>query len=196
MQDTLKIPPVKDNGLLAPFIGMLKDKKLVNFDVIRNDDDAGLEARIRLQKCVFIAKQFGLEMGYEYNMYKYGPYSPGLASEYYRLAWDPKAYGKEVHNELPKRFMRDNFLNAVTKRDAKWLEVASTMINKLNHGDDINTLVGETAWIKRRSVGSDFVRNVFDDLRNTRGRSFPASHETYGQIQLFQYEYGTSTLGI
>lgn len=168
MQDTIKVPLVKDNGLLAPFIGMLKDKGLVDFDIIRDNDDVGLESRIRLQKYVFIAKQFGLEMGYEYNMYKYGPYSPGLAGEYYRLAWDPEAYDKEVRNELPHQFQRDDFLNVVTKRDTRWLEVASTMINKLNYGDDIGTLVDETAWIKRRSVGPDFVRNVFDDLHNTR----------------------------
>ena len=168
VQDTVKLPPVKDNGLLASFIGMLEDKGLIDFGVIRDDDAAGLEARIRLQKYVFIAKQFGLEMGYEYYMYKHGPYSPGLAGEYYRLSWDPEAYNKEVCNELPKQFKRDDFLDVVTKRDAKWLEVASTMINKLNYGDDINALVNETAWIKRRSVGPDFVRNVFDDLCNTR----------------------------
>ena len=46
--------------------------------------------RLKLQKIVYIAKYFGIDIGYSFNEYLRGPYSPELADDYYRLSelWD------------------------------------------------------------------------------------------------------------
>ncbi|KDN96511.1 hypothetical protein, partial [Hydrogenovibrio marinus] len=38
-----------------------------------------------LQKAVFLAQLLGVDLGYRYNWYVRGPYSPDLASDYYRF---------------------------------------------------------------------------------------------------------------
>ena len=47
--------------------------------------------RIALQKVVCLTQEAGLQLGYGYNWYMRGPYSPSLASDYYQLASDHQA---------------------------------------------------------------------------------------------------------
>lgn len=42
-----------------------------------------LEFRIKIQKFVFLAKYFGWNNTYSYNMYHHGPYSPVLSDDYH-----------------------------------------------------------------------------------------------------------------
>ncbi len=41
--------------------------------------------RIKLQKVIYLLKQFGLNLPYRFSFYKHGPYSPYLADIYYQI---------------------------------------------------------------------------------------------------------------
>ena len=45
---------------------------LTSFYIVQFDD------RLRLQKIVFLSRQLGHDLGYSYNWYARGPYSPSL----------------------------------------------------------------------------------------------------------------------
>ncbi len=66
------------------FICFLNDNKMINIQSLMKDDENGIINRLKLQKYVFLA-QTSLQnnFGYEYNIYRNGPYSPQLANYYY-----------------------------------------------------------------------------------------------------------------
>lgn len=43
-------------------------------------DVSTLQNRICIQKAIFLAKYAGVDLGYSYNWYVHGPYSPELTS--------------------------------------------------------------------------------------------------------------------
>lgn len=45
-----------------------------------------LNDRIRVQKGIYLAQAAGADLGYDYNWYLHGPYSPELANDYYKLS--------------------------------------------------------------------------------------------------------------
>lgn len=86
------------------------------FDVETFDD------RLRMQKLVYLAGEFGLDHGYSYDMYLYGPYSPELANDYYE---DEFTIPSEEEG-MPPSFDLVSFLDLVEDRSVKWLEHAAT----------------------------------------------------------------------
>jgi len=64
---------------LAKFIKALEDAGVYKFKIDSFED------RLRLQKIVYIAKYFDIDLGYTFNEYLRGPYSPELANDYYKL---------------------------------------------------------------------------------------------------------------
>ncbi|WP_221288628.1 hypothetical protein [Stygiolobus caldivivus] len=53
---------------------------------LKLDAKNSFEDRLRLQKYVFIMEKLGLNLGYSFSEYLRGPYSPGLAMDYYSNA--------------------------------------------------------------------------------------------------------------
>ena len=64
---------------LARLIKTLENSGVYKFKIDTFED------RLRLQKIVYIAKCFGIDFGYSFNENLRGPYSPGLADDYYKL---------------------------------------------------------------------------------------------------------------
>ncbi|ADB57086.1 hypothetical protein [Archaeoglobus profundus] len=64
---------------LARLIRALENAGVYKFSIETFED------RLKLQKIVYIAKHFGIDLGYEFNEYIRGPYSPDLADDYYSL---------------------------------------------------------------------------------------------------------------
>ncbi|MEM4497354.1 MAG: hypothetical protein QW692_00825 [Nitrososphaerota archaeon] len=106
-------------GVLAAFIRFLRDRLGYVFNV-----EEEFDKRFLLQKYVFLARYFGLDLGYDYSLYIYGPYSRELADDYYELA------GQRVLPEadLPSGFDAEGFIELVRGRDARWLEVAASIL--------------------------------------------------------------------
>ncbi|MEM3292996.1 MAG: hypothetical protein QXO81_01345 [Metallosphaera sp.] len=69
-------------GRIDVVLAVLKYAKPdLKLDVKNSFDD-----RLRLQKYVFIMEKLGLNLGYSFNEYLRGPYSPDLAMDYYSNA--------------------------------------------------------------------------------------------------------------
>lgn len=52
--------------------------------------------RIAIQKAVCMVQEAGLQLGYSFNWYVRGPYSPSLASDYYNLSSMKGGAGKNL----------------------------------------------------------------------------------------------------
>ncbi len=85
--------------------------------------------RLKLQKFVFLAKQYGIDLGYNFNLYIRGPYSPLLAEDYYRLSEEIEP----IRVELP-----DDFLRLIKNKSERWLELASTVVMVKNRYPSID----------------------------------------------------------
>jgi len=146
--------------LLPAFVRFLEDNRLLNFDGFQFD------TRMRIQKYAYLSGRFGLDMGYDYPMYRYGPYSPGLADAHYELAEDPgRASWDDV--ALPGGFDRDGFLKTVSGRSDGWLEVAATLADLRGRFADDAALVAHVESIKcNYTVG--FIGAVLRELQARR----------------------------
>lgn len=85
------------------------------FDVHQFDD------RLKMQKLVYFAKNHGLDAPYEYNLYRYGPYSPSLARDYYEI-WRPgdACRGADLLDTK-------SFVNILPSSENSELEIAATI---------------------------------------------------------------------
>ena len=104
--------------------------KVFNFDF--NMYESSKETRIVFQKLVYISQRNRFNLGYHYNLYLNGPYSPGLAEDGYFMVRNMSQFtgeGKEFKlsaSGMEKvkniRFFIDNKVN-----DSKWLETIGTL---------------------------------------------------------------------
>lgn len=148
---------------LSYFLNAMKDE--LNF----NDADDfknkvhlknNLEFRIKIQKFVFIAKYFGWDNTYNYNMYHHGPYSPALSDDYHSL---------EVFENTPlqiQNFNLDSFKRFVTNKSTDYLEAASTILyyKEFNHYLTINDAINELNRIKPH-IPSNIVETAYNDVK-------------------------------
>ena len=88
------------------------------------------EGRVIFQKTIYFMQVFGINFGYSFNWYIYGPYSPELTKDGYRLKEEkilekvPKL--KFVNPELEDKF--NKFLDFISKKkSAKWLELLASI---------------------------------------------------------------------
>ena len=94
--------------------------------------------RLRLQKTVYLMQAFGIYLGYNFNWYLYGPYSPALARDAFDVLplsarFEPLFFREEPTEERFKRFIE--FLGD-QKNDPQWLELVGSlhMLNRF-HGE-------------------------------------------------------------
>lgn len=70
----------RPNPKLIKFIELLRRKNIHDFNIDKFD------SRIRMQKYVYIAKEFfGIDLDYNFSLYIRGPYSSDLADDYYSI---------------------------------------------------------------------------------------------------------------
>ena len=110
--------------------------------------------RKRVQKAVYLAEAAGAKLGYDYNWYVYGPYSPRLANDYYRLSEaildNEIPSGNEAANNqnIPK--LKESILEKLQSlapiiekpvgfdlAQEDWLELTSSLhyLQKVEHND-------------------------------------------------------------
>lgn len=88
------------------------------------------EGRLIFQKTVYLMQAFGIYLGYRFSWYLYGPYSPELASDGFRLA--------EIYGPLmPEGRFKDQGMEGIFKLfleflgdrrdDAEWLELLASV---------------------------------------------------------------------
>ena len=111
---------------------------------------SAIEDRLRLQKAAFLLNHLKVSpfTEYTFSMYLKGPYSPSLARDYYNLGKT-----RAAHFTLDPNHMKT--LTWFSKREAKWLEVASSIlsIKERNKGvgneDVYSVLTMSKPWVER-----------------------------------------------
>jgi len=83
---------------------MDSSKRLAAIAAILNE--LGIEAdldshdsRLQMQKSIYLAQAAGLDLGYRFNWYVRGPYSPNLADDYYEAFRDPDFAGTYIASQ-------------------------------------------------------------------------------------------------
>ncbi len=153
-----------ESANLASFIHMLEENKLLTFDVV-GDTEEHFENRLKLQKYVYLARFFDLDMGYQYSMYLYGPYSPRLAEAYYNLGTNRAKY-ESMANALPKEFNYARFIDLVRGKDSRWLEIAATLLSLRRSFTDRRCLLERAVNMKGRFPRS-LIKSVMAELEST-----------------------------
>jgi len=136
----------KEEGLRA-FLSWLKKEGVIDssFNPKENFND-----RLKLQKYVFIAKFFGMDFGYNFNLYIRGPYSVELANDYY----------KELELENKTLNFNPKFIKLVKGKSENWLEIASTILMLKEDHPNIKkvelekTVIGIKPWASKEDVES------------------------------------------
>jgi len=114
----------KPSSKIEPFLRLLYDNELI--DCGGNPLNAEERTRTKIQKFVYFAQTcFGLDFGYRHTLYIYGPHSPTLANDYFRVRDI-----KDVPSGEPDSWPREGeFLDfAKSHNDADWLEIAGTLV--------------------------------------------------------------------
>ncbi|WP_276260636.1 hypothetical protein [Haloglomus litoreum] len=114
----------EDNGLdeEAHYIGGII-KRVGEFS------NRSLEGRKKFQKTIYLIQAAGIDLGYEYNWYVHGPYSPELARVGYRLEemYEDVSPTKFSDEEIEGRFQEVlQFLDPI-KDDVEKLEAAASL---------------------------------------------------------------------
>ena len=147
------------------FIKFLHINKLINVRDIQCDTDDGFENRLKLQKLVYIAQScFGLELGYSFTIYRFGPYSTMLADHYYDYLETNVIIG-DGNIDLPEHFNQGRFINMFSGKNGRWLELATTLIDSQKHVSGYDKTVETVSRIKPRYTKDevvDMLNNVIE----------------------------------
>lgn len=140
--------------MLRKIVNGLRKSLGFNFNVEKFED------RIRLQKYVFLLRKFGIDLGYNFDLYVRGPYSRDLSMDYYSLP-DAK---EEI--EIP-----EEFVNLVRDKDIRWLELSTSLIKVRERYPKISD--EEVIEIVEKLKLSDdedprILREIFRDLRKVK----------------------------
>lgn len=154
------------NDDLNDFATFLSYNNIIDSDVIKQDSDEGFSNRLKLQKLVFIAQEcFNLNLGFNFSIYRYGPYSPQLANYYFSDAFEfvPN------HFRIPEEFDKERFLSIVNGKEDEWFEVAATLIDTKKYYPQ-SEVVQAVSNIKPR-YSNEYIKSVYDylELNNLMG---------------------------
>ena len=158
------------NGMLGGFMAYLEKNGLVEFDM-RNEDDSGfISSTNRLQRYVFLAKHFGLDMNYEYDIYLYGPQSRALMGDYIKYAKNHAESSNggmvtaQIAIRLPESFRSEEFLDYVGGRDDEWLYMATTLMDRNEDIKKRDNLIRNVEWTTHE-VPIEYIEGVLDELQ-------------------------------
>jgi len=92
-------------------------------------------ARKTLQKKIYLLQLMGIDLGYRYNWYLYGPYCPALANDTFTLRDEIRYYDEFNHYELnSKTNSKIDTLNKITippdtpeTSEPEWLELVASL---------------------------------------------------------------------
>lgn len=147
---------------LKDFVNYLNYHGLIDKNSIQEESDRGFRNRLKLQKFVYLAQEkFGWNLGYNFSMYRYGPYSPGLADDYY----DDNLSFEELDNNflLPEGFLKNEFRDIVGNADEKWLETISTLMSLCYRFTNHDKLIDRVADMKIH-INREFISQACDEL--------------------------------
>lgn len=146
---------------IEPFLRLLYDNKLI--DCGGNPQAAAKKTQIKIQKFVYFAQTcFGLGFDYRHTLYIYGPHSPTLTNDYFRIRDI-----KDIPSGKPGSWPGEGeFLDfAKSHNDVDWLEIASTLVYLYkSRRVPIDELIESAERVKRKFPRAQ-IENVRSELR-------------------------------
>ena len=127
------------------------------------------EDRLKLQKTVYLLQVFGFYLGYPFNWYLYGPYSPDLTRDAFEVVPQLGRYEPISFRDRQTEAAFDRFISFLgeKKDDPKWLELVASlhMLKKLYQEQDRPAILRKVSKKAPRLSQQD--RQVaWDHLRN------------------------------
>ncbi len=114
---------------LARFIKYLASRGLMEFGPPLAPGREGLAVVDRVQQYAYTALYFGLDMGFDFDIYiNGGPAAYEMADAIYRLSAEDSAVYEEAEPVLPGSFREGEFLGMVEGRSKAWVSAATTML--------------------------------------------------------------------
>ena len=108
---------------------------MLNISQIHIDD---FNERLRYQKLVYLLQASGVPIGYRFNWYIRGPYSPGLANSLYNISTN-----QSVFEETSKiKFKNQDEI------DKKISKLVDTLGDNINNPDYLE-IIGSLSYIKK-----------------------------------------------
>jgi uncharacterized protein YwgA len=147
---------MSDKSALKTFVYFLKERVGFTFDKDNFDH------RIKLQKYVFLAKNFGWKNEYNYNIYIRRHYSSVLSNDYYHL--------NEVEGSSFTMYM-DKFKDLVINKDTAWLEVAATLLylnkryRRVYSGRKLRHKIIKRTFELKSTIPEDIIYKAYVELR-------------------------------
>ena len=143
---------------LLEFISYLHGKGLIDATRVNDYDDLsdeGYYGGLRAYKYVFLARYFGLDLGYEFDGAIFGPYSHKMGKECKTLDFRnmPPA-------SAPPGLREDEFL-AMASRGNDWVDVAARILHE-EELDNNTTLLQICGSISNHE--EEFIRSVHDEV--------------------------------
>lgn len=143
---------------LAKFTSYLSSQGMIDASKLHDDTDDGFDNRLKLQKYVYLARYFGLDLGYRYYMYLHGPYSSKLTKAYYTLDLASLPF-----TSPPSKLHASEFVSALKGKSSDWLEIGATILHEKQMDDNVPR---EMLYISKPDHTRDFIDSVYDDLDN------------------------------
>ncbi|MEM3845039.1 MAG: hypothetical protein QXU98_05000 [Candidatus Parvarchaeota archaeon] len=112
--------------------------------------------RLKIQKIVFLLESKTKAFDYDFSLYLRGPYSPGLAKDYYNIT------DGDTTSITGDKILNENVIKLaqlLNEKDPVWIEIASTIIMMRDPED---------TWSKTIERVKDFKSDVLSSLnKNT-----------------------------
>ena len=149
------------NENIPALIKFLERNNLITFDIL-GKSEAHFLNRFKIQKYVYFAQRYGIDLPYNHSIYLRGPYSTSLTRDYYFLANNRDTYDN-VEPNLPQSFENEEFLTFLRDKDEHWLEIATTLLDRSNSTSGRAELIEKVFNIKE-GYSAEFISQVLTDL--------------------------------
>lgn len=152
---------------LLDFICFLYDNRMIDIPNLLKDDENGFIHRLKLQKYIFLAQtSLDNNFGYEYNIYRNGPYSPELANFYYEeLDLNRIIVDVEQKDWVNDKIFTERFLTLFGDKEPDWLEVAATLIDSTNYCENEQESLNKVYAIKSK-YRIQYIDDVWNELKD------------------------------
>ena len=164
---------MNNKNYLVYFLNSMKDELgFEDPEDFKSKVESNLNFKIRIQKFVFLAKYYGWNNTYSYNLYRHGPYSPVLTDDYYSndlFEYTPLEIHDLDFNSL-KNFIMDKSID--------YLESATTILlyKQFLGNISLDTAIEKLGEIKSH-IPSEIVRKSYYDVKDFKLANKPVSRK-------------------
>lgn len=143
---------------------------------------ADTEARLRLQKTIYLLQAHGMRLGYGFSWYRYGPYSQELVYDAYRALHADKAeYAQRArpirfNERTEERFEQFRSILGTALTDPKELELLASLdfVCKVWHPDADRSNIAclfkthKDCFYDRSPIPDESIQKAYDKLRKLK----------------------------